>query len=295
MSVVERPDDYTVIEPLQPYHSVRPFAYLESRDIQPQSAFVILNQRIDDAIFESIWTRLPLRICADGGANRLFHHFQSDILRKRYVPQIIVGDLDSVTHDVLEYYRGHGTVIVTQVSQYSLDFTKAVLAAQLYMYSDESRQKLLDCDYDEVNGLAELAQMYTFDKDALIYFTGALGGRLDQSIQLLNQLYLLAEQFPSLDAFFVTKHDVVFLLRKGKNYITYTSRSLFSKSKTPSCGLLPLGGQQVVLSTCGLRYDVDHWPTRMGGDVSSSNALVGIDGIIVEASSPIVMNISSIE
>ncbi|CAN0438080.1 unnamed protein product, partial [Ascophyllum nodosum] len=51
--------------------------------------------------------RAVLRICADGGANRLHDSFDADSPgeRERYVPDMIVGDLDSLRPEVAAFYE----------------------------------------------------------------------------------------------------------------------------------------------------------------------------------------------
>lgn len=60
------------------------------------------------------------RVCADGGANRVF-----DLLPS-LVPDAIVGDLDSARPDVLEYYRGLGAVIHRDDDQDHNDLDKSI-------------------------------------------------------------------------------------------------------------------------------------------------------------------------
>lgn len=56
-----------------------------------------------------------VRICADGGANRLFDAAGSwsagrDVLsaRRAFLPDVITGDLDSIRPEVADYYSQHG-------------------------------------------------------------------------------------------------------------------------------------------------------------------------------------------
>ena len=50
-------------------------------------------------------------VCADGGSNRLYEAFDNDEDRVKYRPQAIVGDLDSVRHDVRDFYENVGTEV----------------------------------------------------------------------------------------------------------------------------------------------------------------------------------------
>lgn len=61
------------------------------------------------------------RVCADGGADRLFHHVASfdecssvkvAELQAQYRPDIIIGDLDSLSEHVQKFYEGMGVECV---------------------------------------------------------------------------------------------------------------------------------------------------------------------------------------
>uniref|UniRef100_A0A452YYH9 Thiamin pyrophosphokinase catalytic domain-containing protein n=1 Tax=Aegilops tauschii subsp. strangulata TaxID=200361 RepID=A0A452YYH9_AEGTS len=68
-----------------------------------------------------LWDRAQVRVCADGGANRVFDgmpellpgHARDDV-RSRYKPDVIKGDMDSVRPEVKEYYSNLGTKIADQ-------------------------------------------------------------------------------------------------------------------------------------------------------------------------------------
>lgn len=58
-------------------------------------------------VLQTIWPNSVFKICADGGANRLFDApaYSSSMVQQHYIPDFITGDLDSVRPDVAEYYR----------------------------------------------------------------------------------------------------------------------------------------------------------------------------------------------
>lgn len=68
-------------------------------------ALVMTNAAtMDVALAKRFWDRCEYRICADGGANRLFDGLSAED-RVRYVPDAVKGDLDSVRADVRAFYR----------------------------------------------------------------------------------------------------------------------------------------------------------------------------------------------
>ena len=94
---------------------------------------LILNYKLP-CVAPHLWHRCERRYCADGGANRLFddmprlfpdHH--PDAVRAAFVPDVIVGDLDSVRPEVLAHYREAGARCVDlSADQDSTDLHKAV-------------------------------------------------------------------------------------------------------------------------------------------------------------------------
>lgn len=289
-SIVERPDTYEVPRPAEPHTLVEPFGHLrQQHEEQPQdrqpSCVIFLNTDLLKIDLARLWDGLDLRICADGGANQLYSCFNEEE-RAKHVPDYIVGDFDSLRPEVRQYYADLGTVILPQYSQYSTDFMKAVKVAVL---ANSDRKELLTQKMDENDGLGELvksAKSVPFS----IYVVGGIGGRFDQTFQAINQLYCMQDEYPQTTVFFVSDSDIIFLA-SGKTYVSYPSRLWLNKDDpNPKCGILPFGGP-VVLHSLGLKYDVAHWPSHVGGNVSTSNALVGDTGFVVDASGPVVVSI----
>lgn len=66
---------------------------------------VILNSASYSAkLTTAIWDNCKLRICADGGANRLFDSL-TETEREKYIPSYIIGDLDSARNEVVQFYQ----------------------------------------------------------------------------------------------------------------------------------------------------------------------------------------------
>nr|CAB3461692.1 unnamed protein product [Digitaria exilis] len=82
-------------------------------------ALVVLNQPLP-RFAPLLWSRAAaLRVCADGGANRVFDGMPEllpdqdpDEVRARYKPDVIKGDMDSVRPEVKEYYSNMLCILV---------------------------------------------------------------------------------------------------------------------------------------------------------------------------------------
>lgn len=68
---------------------------------------IILNSpNIHFNTVSQLWSSCRYKICADGGANRLFDLCTSANKNTNdFIPDFIVGDLDSARADVIDYYR----------------------------------------------------------------------------------------------------------------------------------------------------------------------------------------------
>lgn len=284
--VIERPNDLDVEAPEFPHHELRPFDVFDSSNDPSSLSLLILNTSMEGIDIRQLWSRSHLHICADGGANRLFDSFD-DEERPKYAPDYIVGDLDSLRPDVRTYYQQVGSVVIEQQSQYSSDFTKAVKVAMIH-HSDLCEK--LNVPIEVVDGLSAVLSQVSTLHPCSILVAGGMDGRFDQTFQLINQLYSLHCEYSHLHLFFVSGSDVVFLVPKGITYVRYRHRNGFSEDAVPKCGLLPFRGL-VTLNTKGLLYDVENWISYVGGNVLSSNGIVGTSGFIVDSTEDIIMNV----
>lgn len=286
--VIENDDHLSITVPDESYNVIEPFAFLEKAF--SNSSLIILNQKIENIDLQLLWQCTSLHICADGGANRLYEYCEGD---DKLIPDFIVGDLDSAKEEVLEFYKSRGSIIIPQYTQYASDFMKSLHTLILYFHSEQTKEKLYG-QIEVQEGISTLIEQVSDEgaiQDIHVYILNGLGGRFDQTIHSINQTIVFKQKHENLTSYFVTADDLVFLLPKGKNYIKYPSKQLFFKSlKNPVCGLLPLNGP-VTLNTKGLKWDVTSWETSMKGNVSSSNALSSDNGVIIECSDDIMINI----
>lgn len=234
--------------------TIRPAAFLEKNesDKTGDKALVLLNQPITNrSAFEKVWHYSTVRVCADGGANQLYNYFgQNDEERKKYLPDCITGDLDSLADSARQYYESLGVPVVRNEDQYSTDFQKAMKVV-----------------VDKLGPTAPIISL------------GSMGGRFDQSMMSIHCLFLTHEKGQPL--LLLSDHCVTLLLMPGTARI---STPLTHLGKT--CGIIPIVGTAHI-TTKGLEWDVENWETKFGGQLSTSNHLMK-DEIEITTDAPVI-------
>lgn len=282
MTVIENPERFE-IEIKGDEQIIEPFNFMKNKS--EKSSLIILNQKFDGIKFIDLWHNTNIHICADGGANQLYNHWSTENQRRKFIPHFIVGDLDSLSPMVRDYYESQGTRVIPQYTQYSSDFMKSMTLA-LLCFSDVSLDNVNDHD-----GLEELVGQITHTEDVInTYVLCGLGGRFDQSMHAINQTIILRSKHPNLKVIFVNQVDIAFFLNKGRNLVQYDSIGSFYKGgHFPALGMLPFTTNTI--NSYGLRWDVRDWKSSMSGHVSSNNGVMGSNGFIIECDGELVVNI----
>jgi thiamine pyrophosphokinase len=280
-SVADVVDHYDWNSPLFVLGSLR-----ESTDYY---AMIILNAPIahpPSRLFDTLWKSARYRVCADGGANRLLlantrhpstsqatdHHNNHD--NKHYIPDLITGDLDSLTETTKNFFQSHNVAIERVVDQDRNDLDKAIAAVFAYSHNNTNNQPI---------------------RCIVVY--GAFGGRFDQEMASMQALY----KYPNLDLYLYDDHTMAFLLKPERTNRIRLALPSSSKNSAvgegPVCGLIPLGSPVESVTTTGLQWNLDHQPTRFGDLVSTSNRILENDRngatldaavVTVKASHPLV-------
>ncbi|KAM7521489.1 hypothetical protein LguiA_011391 [Lonicera macranthoides] len=228
-------------------------------------ALVILNQRIP-RFTPLLWKHAHLRICADGGANRvfdelphLFPHEELLAIRNRYKPDVIKGDMDSVRKEVLSFYANLGTKILDEShDQDTTDLHKCVA------YIRDTTPNL------EKSNLC-------------ILVAGALGGRFDHEVGNINVLC----RFSTTRIILLSEDCYIQLLPSSHHHEIHIQSSV----EGPHCGLIPISGPSGSTTTTGLQWDLTDTEMRFGGLISTSN-IVKEDKITVKSDSDLLWTIS---
>lgn len=228
---------------------------------EQQLAVVLLNWTLP-TLTPLLWSKATLRVCADGGANRLYDELphmlpgrSADAVRAQYLPTFIKGDLDSLRPDVAAFYRQHGVPIEDlSADQDSTDLQKCIQFAR--QQAEEQQLQL---------------------QQLTLVALGALGGRLDHTLSNLSTLYMHRDM------------NLVLLGDGNLARLVPAGRALIRPHRQvegPLCGLVPCAGGAVA-SSSGLRWNLRSTPMAFGGLVSTSN-VIEADEIHVESDADLV-------
>ncbi|GLU07397.1 hypothetical protein SLE2022_243570 [Rubroshorea leprosula] len=228
-------------------------------------ALVVLNQRLP-RFTPLLWKHARIRLCADGGANRLYDEMPqllscedaSDV-RSRYKPDIIKGDMDSIRNEVLGFYTTLGTKVVNEShDQDTTDLHKCITYIRDFTPDLEK-------------------------SNLCILVAGALGGRFDHESGNLNVLY----RFSTMRIVLLSDDCLIHLLPKAHHHEIYIQPSI----EGPHCGLIPVGMPSQRTTTTGLQWDLTDTEMKFGGLVSTSNIVKG-EKITVQSDSDLLWTIS---
>lgn len=227
---------------------------------------LILNRPLENLGLErflTLWNSCDYVVCADGAANRLLYLVQRYLAGwENYLPNAIVGDLDSIDSGVRKLYESTNKVkIIHDPDQYSTDFGKSI-------------EHILE---------------NTSTSDIVIL--GALGGRVDQCLGLYHELYRETKRLQSSNTsvrlWLVQDSSLSFLLSPGRGLIKNVGP--ISGLYTEMAGILPLYGPANITIE-GFEWDVQNWPTEMGSNVSTSNHIRAED-IVIETDHPVLFTV----
>ncbi|TVU20931.1 hypothetical protein EJB05_30537 [Eragrostis curvula] len=225
------------------YRTVRPMdimkhssSFLLPKVNQPANApvknyaLVVLNQHLP-RFMPHLWAHAKLRICADGGANRIFDEMfdmtndkDQKSSRNRYIPEIIEGDMDSIRPEVKLFYSNQGSKISDKsYDQETTDLHKCISRIHHHIPNNEK-------------------------PNLSVLVTGALGGRFDHEAANINVLYV----FSDMRIVLLSDDCLIRLLPKTHRHELY----IHSSVEGPHCGLFPVGAPSTSTTTTGLKWNL---------------------------------------
>ncbi|ODV61215.1 thiamine diphosphokinase, partial [Ascoidea rubescens DSM 1968] len=262
-----------------------------------------------------LWNSSSLHVCADGGANRLHDYLvKCSVAVDDYLPDFIIGDLDSIRDDIKIYYQNRGIIVIKQDTGWAPDILKAIHICELFFHkiiTDKNDAEFFQ-QFDEVGGLVEFTQkavgeIHKANKKLKILrkmktvMLGGIGGRFDQTLQTISQVY--SQHLNCNDIILVNNLDIMALIPKGTTYIKVSNYLKddyqfkgFNEQKEKSilgtnCGLLPVFQPITIEETIGLKWDVKNYQTSCQSKISSSNALHAKNFIIIKSAMELMFNV----
>ncbi|TAQ84817.1 hypothetical protein B7494_g6844 [Chlorociboria aeruginascens] len=261
-------------------------------------ALLVLNQdlKLPFRIYHRIWRNSLYHVAVDGGAN---HVYDLNISSKvednpdEYLSlDTIIGDLDSFRKELRQEYLDKGVEIIMDPEQNSTDFTKAVRYIKTCelsttgsrMVSQSSGHTSLQTQRSRLTNIKGLSRPLD------IVCLGGLGGRVDQGLSQLHHLYTFqkAPNYAEGRMFLVSSEAITFVLRAGRHRIKVLE-NLGSIRLGEHIGIIPLK-EPSVITTSGLKWDVEDWETEFGGHISTSN-MVREEWITVETTRDVLFTI----
>lgn len=255
--------------------------------VHKRYAIIVLNQplKLQAAFYSQIWQSSVYNVGADGGGNRVFD-LNADASSPRLTLDTIIGDLDSLRPEVMQYWNNASCEIIHDRDQYSTDFTKAVKYMQTFAIPRDA--ELTPSKSTSPNAAVRSVTDASTARDIVCF--GGLGGRVDQGMSTLHHLYTFqqARGYPTGRIFLVSDESLTFLLQAGRHRIRVRDGAA-TLGLGRHIGILPLK-EPAVLTTDGLEWDVANWRTEFGGQLSTSNH-VREDWVTIETSGDVLFTI----
>jgi thiamine pyrophosphokinase len=244
---------------------------------------IVLNQPLGlrPTLYAKLWERATYHVGADGGANCVYD------MNSHLPLDTVIGDLDSLRKEVGESFHKGGSEIIHDLDQYTTDFTKAVNYLKNFIIPD-SAQVTLSTQQERL----ETVKSRLKAQDIVVL--GGLGGRVDQGMSTLHQLYIFQDEvdYDAGRIFLLSSESVTFVLKSGKHKINarYSSSGIALGNHV---GIIPLK-EPSVITTTGLEWDVTDWKTEFGGQLSTSNH-VKDDWVTIKTTKDVLFTIDLVE
>lgn len=170
-------------------------------------------------------------ICADGGANYAMQH--------KIIPDVIIGDLDSISPDVQQYLQSRKTLFIPYPKE--KDFTDTELALQY-------------------------ALKQSIDQ---IIIVGIMGDRFDHLFaNIMHIAHIAKNSQPAKEILIMNGNQEIFIINKQKNIVG---------KKNDLLSLIPLRDNCKKITTKGLKYQLDTEDLPLGSTRGISNVFMQED------------------
>jgi len=223
-------------------------SFVFNPDVKITYGLIIVKTVFGDYL-QKLWSNAQCVVVCDGAANQL-HALEE---KHKLLPEVVIGDLDSITPPVLDFYKSKNVKIQVEPDQDKTDLMKAIE----YL----------------------LAKPVAMQPDVIVCY-GGFTGRFDHLMGNINALHKYGS---SKRVVLLQEGKMVELLVPGKHTILCNRAEV-----NVSCGLMPFAGPARVAST-GLRWNLRDQVMSFGGLVSTSN-IVEDPVITLDTTAPLIWN-----
>ncbi|EKG13427.1 Riboflavin kinase domain bacterial/eukaryotic [Macrophomina phaseolina MS6] len=266
-------------------------------------ALLILNQPVASLdLLQRLWAHTSYRLCADGGANRLYDTFDglddADARRLEFTPSFLASPLHLLSLR-LRFPRDSHTLSPYSSLTTSGPSPQTQLPTIIHGDLDSLREDVRAYYASHGVRISRDPDQYSTDfgkaskqitsavpappppayREILILCT--LGGRVDQGLGLLYEMLRIQAAHAHTRLWLFSESSVSFILPPGEHRIDAPvvrrpQRQGARKEQegqaffTENVGILPAFGPATITTT-GLEWDVADWPTSVDGNVSTSN------------------------
>ncbi|KAK9874947.1 hypothetical protein WA026_005762 [Henosepilachna vigintioctopunctata] len=247
----------------------RPFEKLFSSLENIEYGFLILNSpvKLANNTICKIWNRAKIRLLVDGGSDSWISWVNSPLQEKcdLLLPHLVTGDFDSISSEALEKFKRNKAVqVIHTPDQNETDFTKALLELEKF-------QKKNNIQVTDVIVLSEVS------------------GRLDHVMSNINTIYRAASILPEVSMYLLSSDSISWILRPGSSSISIPQKL---RDNRDWCGLIPIGNPAIV-STSGLKWNLNKTKMLFGDLISTSNTYDGLPMVEIETDSCLLWTMST--
>ncbi|XP_041970338.1 thiamin pyrophosphokinase 1 [Aricia agestis] len=241
-------------------------------DTSKKYAIVVLNRSIllKPDFMIKLWNNAFVRITVDGGTVRWDKYLNSlplEVQKSVKKPDLVTGDFDSITDEVLAKYTNEGSKIINTPDQCDTDFTKALMELNTY-----SQQHNIELDY-----------VLTITQNS---------GRIDQILGNIQTLFLVKEKKIFSDrtkVYLLCENFLAWLLLPGYHVVDIPKDIL--EQRKPICSLIPVGEECRSVTTTGLMWNLDNGKLKFGELISTSNTFDGSEQVTINCSNTLMWTV----
>ncbi|KAG5870550.1 hypothetical protein JTB14_025894 [Gonioctena quinquepunctata] len=231
---------------------------------------VILNSSINfnsrpDFVMR-LWKQAKVKVTVDGGTEMWLQWLTSHKCNLGSVPypDLITGDMDSTPKHILDLFLNSPTKIIITPDQNENDYLKALREIKKYCCLQNIEIKILHVLVDTC-------------------------GRFDQIMANINALFKSRNILGEIKVFQIAATSLTWLLDPGKHEIEIPSTL---RKNQVWCALIPVGFPCIVTTT-GLKWNLENEKLEFGGLVSTSNTYDGSPEVTIQTDAPVVWSMGT--